>query len=85
LKNSKESLTFHKQFWDMAKVKKKELEKQTDRFEEGKEQLRSLDEKRVPLDKELRSICKKENEMKDLDSKICNIICPKENMTYSAS
>lgn len=55
----------------MAKKKQQELNRETGRQQEGVERLQTLNEEKTPLEQELTTIIKREDQFGKMTSKIC--------------
>jgi hypothetical protein len=72
LKLIKQGLILYKERWDMAQKKKQELSREKGRQQEGVERLQTLNEEKNPLEQELTTIIKREDQFGKMTSKICS-------------
>jgi hypothetical protein len=71
VKLSKQGLILYKEYWDIAQKKKQELSREKGRQQEGVERLQTLNEEKNPLEQELTTIVKREEQFGKMTSKIC--------------
>lgn len=71
MKLSKQGLILYKEHWDIAQKKKQELSREKGRQQEGVERLQTLNEEKNPLEQELTTIVKREEQFGKMTSKIC--------------
>ena len=71
MKLGKQGLILYKEHWDIAQKKKQELSREKGRQQEGVELLQTLNEEKSPLEQELTTIVKREEQFGKMTSKIC--------------
>jgi hypothetical protein len=71
VKLGKQGLILYKEHWDIAQKKKQELSREKGRQQEGVEHLQTLNEEKSPLEQELTTIVKREEQFGKMTSKIC--------------